>query len=80
MAEDPVAAHLREQVESTRAEFDFSRKALLEACKIVPDIGLSNPDGKTMWDRATGRYDRALRAYNEALHGLSEFLLESKNH
>ena len=79
MSEDTsVTVRLREEVEAARTELDSSRKALLEACKLVPDIGLLSPDGDLLWRRATERCNQAVQVYGEALARFSENLLGPK--
>jgi len=78
MADDPITAHLREQVETARAEFESSKRSLTDACKVVPDIGRLNPDGNLMWRRATERYNHAVHKYKDALDQFSEFLIGPK--
>ena len=65
---------VRADVESARIEFEAARKEVSRACKIVPDLGASTPDGTLLWSRATGRYKQAGRAYREALDRFVELL------
>ena len=60
-------SQLRDGVATAREEFDAARAELLRACKIVPDIGITTPDGTDLWRKATARYKLAERAYAAAL-------------
>ena len=69
---DEILDGLRTQVEAAQSKFDLARKELSEACKVVPDIGHSSPDGSLMWERVTAQYRRAERAYEAAIQRFAE--------
>ena len=76
---DERTAVLKAEVDSAHEEFESARAAFHESCKIVPDIGITNPDGDLLWRKTTTRYNRALKAYDEALRRLSEHLLDRRS-